>query len=157
MALKIKEREANITKVETLKSQTLSGNIDVSQYRNKPIDSFLKVEEDGIRQDMTMESVIGLSIVGVVFFIACISFVGYWIRRKRVTNMKGNVEGVTKLPETNYPNERASTPPYHASSRDNKNGYQLKMTECTNHSIFMNDTATQGIEAGPMNPQDYAQ
>lgn len=154
MALKIKEREANITKVETLKSQTLAGNVDVSQYRNKPIDSFLKVEEDGIRQDMTMESVIGISIVGIVFLIACVSFVAYWIRRKRVTNMKGYGEGATKLPETNHPNERATTPPY-PSKGDGQNGYQLKMTESTNHSIFMNDLMTQGIEAGPTNPQDY--
>ena len=88
MALKIKEREANITKVESLKSATINGNLDVTQYRNKPIDSFLKVEETQALNDLTFEAVIGISVVAIVFIITCSSFVIYWIRKKRQPGSK---------------------------------------------------------------------
>lgn len=98
----------------------------MTQYRNKPIDSFLKVDETQLINDLTFEAVIGISVVAIVFLITCSSFLIYWFRRKR--SPKSSKAELDNQRTDNSTLERATTPPINATGHK-LSGAQLKMTD----------------------------
>lgn len=76
--------------MEALRQATLAGTLDVSDYDGRGVDQFLKVDESSYGDDLSNDTVIGLTITGIVIVLICTSVICYWLRRKRVGNMKGN-------------------------------------------------------------------
>lgn len=69
----------------------------MSDYNGKPIDQFLKVDESSYGEELSNDTLIGLTITGIVIVLICTSVICYWLRRKRVGSMKGN--GGTQMSE----------------------------------------------------------